>query len=310
MKSSINKIIREILRLKTPIILLLLWVIAWGLKESVMTASLLLGFIALSMILAHIAGKELFGGYKWNVGEKLNEAWDHNAYPRALLATGMLMARVVIYAAIVISMALLTNVLLRGQAFGSALAPPNSRGLSPVRSLTYLPTLQEEHARIWPESDIALIAGQIEAESNWREKATRLEKSGVTSYGFLQVLDKTFLELKTKNKTLAGLEPVQMLQARYGIRAGLLYDRQMYQAAKCRESEAMRMHYTFRGYNGGMGILNKEIARAETCNEGIVARHCKRKVLQLKSGPLDLCKVNISYPAKIFKYADKYRGSL
>lgn len=298
-----NKYVNEILRLKTLMLLACLWLLIWGVKESAMTASLLTGFIALSGILAHIINKEYFRGYKWDVGKRLNAVWDEPVLSRAIIASAMLFARILIYVAIVLAMAFLTlSLLLKGSAFGY----PPSHQSRPTPS--QIEILKEEHARIWPESDIYLLMGQIKAESLWKETAKRVEPNGMTSYGLMQVLDMTFIELRKKHKTLADIEPVQMLQARYGIRAGLLYDLQMWNSIKCKESELQHYYYTFRAYNGGLGLLHKEIDRAGTCNTEAVAIECKRKILTYKWGTLDLCKVNLDYPVKIFRYAEKYRG--
>lgn len=313
-----------VLRLKIPIGVCILGAFLWGLKESLQTASLLLFFIGLSMILGHLAGKELFRGYKWDVGKRLNQAWTYAASREAeairgislsLLAVGMLMARVLIYIAVVVAMAILTAFLLRGTAFGVTPSIPQGSGVNgnhpiPARAVPLLPVLQEEHARIWPESDICIIAGQIQVESAWRETAKRVEPNGWTSYGLLQVLDRTFLEMRSRNKTLADIEPVQMLQARYGIRAGIIYDRMMWMRALCPESDSLRWHYALREYNGGRKLLADEIKRAGTCDPARVDAECKRKVIKLKKGVLDLCTVNTRYPRDIFKFAESYRGRL
>lgn len=67
-------------------------------------------------------------------------------------------------------------------------------------------------------------------------------------------------------------------------------------------------YFTFRAYNGGLGILNKEIAKADSCEESIIEKTCKRKTVMLPSGkPLDMCANNIKYPYAIFKRAEKYK---
>lgn len=96
----------EIVRLKTPIILVVAWCGVFGLVNFFQTAVLMVGFVALSIILGHIAGKELFGKYHWDVGVKLNEAWKGKSTVKAILASAMLMARVAIYVAVVVSMAI------------------------------------------------------------------------------------------------------------------------------------------------------------------------------------------------------------
>jgi len=160
--------------------------------------------------------------------------------------------------------------------------------------------LFEEHQRIWPESDIYILAGQIKTESNWKETAKRKEPSGVISYGLFQVTDKTFNELKKKHPTFLNYEPVQMLKVRYGIRAGILYDLQMWKSSPCPEPEKRHYYMMLRAYNGGLGWLKREIKRAGTCEEKEIEQNCMRSPFS--------CRVNIEYPYKVFKYANHYKG--
>lgn len=310
-----KKLLNEILRLKTPIVLLASWLIVWGWKESLMTASLLTGFIAISMILAHIVSKELFRGYKWDVGARLNEAWEKQRLNKSILAVGMLLARVLIYIAIVIAMALILT-LLRGSAFGS----PSPSRPSPFQ----IETLKQEHDLIWPDSDIYILMGQINAESAWRESAIRTESSGVTSYGLMQVLDSTFNELKKKNQTLADIEPVQMLQARYGIRTGILYDIQMWKLCqfadiKVEDMKNANLHgdrlssiipfnrwaFTLASYNGGYGNILKD--RKLTAIKGYDRNIWFGNVELFSNRSAGNFRINREYPVKAFRYAGVYR---
>lgn len=137
----------------------------------------------------------------------------------------------------------------------------------PQRAYRYFPVLKEEQGRIWPEGDICIIAEQIHHESGWKMDAVRREKSGVVSYGALQVLDRTFHELRKQHP--AALQkvasPADLLQARWGIRAGILYDRHMWSlvsfAADTRERYAMMLS----AYNGGYGWLlrDRKLTRAK-----------------------------------------------
>jgi len=174
------------------------------------------------------------------------------------------------------------------------------------RIKAYYPILAEEHSKIWPESDVTIIAGQIEAESAWKEKATRLEKSGVTSYGLMQVLDVTFNEMKKKNPTLLDIEPVQMLQARWGIRAGILYDKQMFKlctfASNCPVNQ---WAFALASYNGGYGYILKD--RKLTESMGYDKNLWFDNVEKFSNRSPQFFKINRGYPIKIFKYAEKYR---
>jgi len=250
---------KEILRIKIPLMLVALWFFFFGAKEALMTIAFLGGFTGFAMLIGHLAGKEIFRKYKWDVGEKLNDAWDRSARRKdnsAILAVGMLMARVFIYVAIVIGMALCL-VILKGNAFGAV----------PERARPHIPILKEEHARIWPESRIDVIASQINSESRWKENAKRVEKSGVISYGLMQVLDVTLIGMRKKHMLLADVEPVQMLRARWSIRAGILYDRDMW--ILCRFAAALdenRYAFMLSAYNGGFTWVQRD--RSLTAERG------------------------------------------
>jgi hypothetical protein len=164
-----------------------------------------------------------------------------------------------------------------------------------------VPILIEEQQRIWSESDIYILMGQIKAESNWKETAKRKEPSGVVSYGLFQVTDRTFNELKKKHPTLLDYEPIEMLKARYSIRAGILYDLQMWKASPCPEPGRRHYYMMLRAYNGGLGWLKREIKKAGTCEEKEIEQNCIRSSFS--------CRVNIEYPYKVFKYAEHYKGA-
>jgi divalent metal cation (Fe/Co/Zn/Cd) transporter len=111
---KIDNIKKEIKRLGWPLLLFAFWLLYWGIKDGINTASILTGFLGLAAILAHFISKNLFGKYNWDVGEKLNEAWKYPIRSHAILAVGMLMARVFIYISVIISMALILNFLRGG----------------------------------------------------------------------------------------------------------------------------------------------------------------------------------------------------
>lgn len=314
------RLLAEILRLKVPIALLIAGAVYWGVEISAKTASLLLFFLGLGAILGHWLGKEVFRGYHWDVGKKLNEAWKAPYLSRSILAVGMLFARVLIYVAVLIAMALLVSSLLKGNPF----QVDDAEGTEPPKkSIPYLSILKEEVARIWPDKDpegiiylygevpvkrYMVLAAQIQMESNWKETAKRVEPNGVVSYGLLQVCDRTFLEMRKGHKTLADIEPVQLLQARYGIRAGIIYDQMLFKYAMCKSQGPMfQWYYMLREYNGGRVLLDKERKRAGSCDPVKVDAECRRKIIKLKKGTLDLCVVNTRYPRDIFKSAQSYR---
>lgn len=328
----IGKIFTELYRLKTPLLLLGLWVFYWGWKEAFNTVAFLVGFLALAVIAGHVISKEIFGKYKWDVGERLNLAWNNvndYALKDAMLAVGMLFARVAIYVAIVIAMALLVQVIFCSP-FGRNHGEVGSAHAATIeeRAKPLLPILVEEHARIWPESDVAVIASQIQSESAWKEKAKRTEKSGVTSYGLMQVLDVTLAEMQKKHRTLAGTEPVEMLQARWGIRAGILYDLQMWNLCSFavastplsdREGwprslrslsgvEMNRWAFTLAAYNGGYGWIQRD--RKLTEERGYNKNAWAGNVENHSSRSKWAFEINRRYPREILANREKWRKVL
>lgn len=244
-----KKIITEMFRMRIQLIVILISAFMWGFKDYLLATTFIAGFVSIGVLLGHLASKETFRKYKWDVGEKLNEAWGSDSLNKTILAVGMLIARVLIYVAIIIAMAI-ALVILRGKSADASIIPQ--------RSLQYIPILVEEHSRIWPTSDICVIAEQITHESAWKTTATRKEKSGVISYGLLQVLDRTMAEMQTKHQILMGLEPVQMLQARWGLRAGILYDKDMWKLVYFAKNPIDRYAFMLASYNGGYGWVQRD----------------------------------------------------
>ena len=178
----------------------------------------------------------------------------------------------------------------------------------PQRAYQYFPVLKEEHALIWPDSDIGIIGSQIAHESTWKETATRKEASGVISYGVLQVLDVTYDELKKKNPLLLKGSPSEMLRARMGIRAGILYDKQMYGLVGFAESETDRYAMMLASYNGGFGWLlrDRKLAEANGYNPN---KWLDNTELFSKRSAQNF-KINRRYVSGIIKQADEYRRTI
>lgn len=178
----------------------------------------------------------------------------------------------------------------------------------PQRAYLYFPILKEEHSLIWPESDIGIIGSQIAHESSWKEDVMRKEPSGVISYGLLQVLDVTYDELKKKNPLLLKGSPSEMLRARMGIRAGILYDKQMWILVSFADSTVDRYAMTLSAYNGGFGWLLRDRKLAElngySPNKwfGNTELFSKRSVHNYK--------INRRYVSEILKHADEYNRVL
>jgi len=141
--------------------------------------------------------------------------------------------------------------------------------------------------------------GQIEQESGCREGITAFDGG----QGLGQFMPATAKDMQEREAALRelGAEPMPYAP-RWAIRALVLYDHWLCQRTGCKG-----FYYVFRSYNGGLGILNREIKNADSCEQEAIERQCKRKIIRLKNGAmLDFCKVNIEYPRLIFKRAEKY----
>ena len=141
--------------------------------------------------------------------------------------------------------------------------------------------------------------GQIEVESNCKEGITAFDGG----MGLGQFMPDTAEWMQKREKALQDISAqASPYSPAWSIRALILYDKWLYDSAHCQG-----WYFAFRSYNGGVGLLNKDITKAGCCDQAKVERACKRKVIKLKSGSLlDMCQVNISYPAKILKAGDKY----
>jgi len=165
------------------------------------------------------------------------------------------------------------------------------------RCKKHLPTvIREARYHIGMSAPTHYFMGQIEQESRCNEGATAFDGG----MGLGQIMPETAKELHQRYPELKEYT-YNPYDAKWNIRAMILYDRACYRAVDCEG-----WYFAFRAYNGGAGLLNKEIARAGSCEIERVESQCKRKVLRLKNGLLDFCKVNIEYPYKILKKAEKW----
>ena len=139
---------------------------------------------------------------------------------------------------------------------------------------------------------------QIEIESRCNEGITAFDGG----MGLGQFMPQTADWIHGQKQALRALsDKPAPYDPRWAIRALVLYDLDLYRQALCPAWWA-----AYRAYNGGLGNINREIQRAGSCDPAIVARHCQRKVIPVKGGTLDLCKINTEYPAKIVRAGQKY----
>ncbi len=74
-----------------------------------------------------------------------------------------------------------------------------------------------------------------------------------------------------------------------------------------RENWTKPLWVDYQIYNGGKGTLYKEYQRAGVADHDKMRTQCKRKVIQLKKGSLDMCDVNYDYSKNVYKYGQTYR---
>jgi hypothetical protein len=161
--------------------------------------------------------------------------------------------------------------------------------------------VRESRYHMGLEAPVHYFLGQIEQESRCNEGATAFDGG----MGLGQFMPETAKELHERYKVLQEF-PFNPYDPRWNIRALILYDRECYNSVVCKG-----WYFAFRAYNGGASLLNREIARAGSCDVSKVEEQCKRKVIRLKNGSLlDLCVVNIEYPYRIFEKSEKYKRRL
>jgi membrane-bound lytic murein transglycosylase F len=96
---------------------------------------------------------------------------------------------------------------------------------------------------------------QAIAESNLNNEA----KSWANAKGIMQIMPKTFHEIKKKNPSFADIN-----EPRWNIAAGIYYNRQLYGKWTARRPLDDRMFFTFGSYNAGFATITRA---QKTCKE-------------------------------------------
>ena len=97
---------------------------------------------------------------------------------------------------------------------------------------------------------------QAIAESNLQQDA----KSWVNAKGIMQLMPRTFHEIKKKNPSFVDID-----EPRWNIAAGIYYDSRLYRKWKARRPFVDKMSFTFASYNAGFtNILKAQIV----CKKG------------------------------------------
>ena len=112
---------------------------------------------------------------------------------------------------------------------------------------------RETHARFGVPGPVPAIAGQIQQESGWNPAA----QSRVGAQGLMQFMPAT----AAWAATTAGFGTPDPLNPAWSIRAGVWYDRWLYERIKA-DSECDRWMFTFSAYNGGLGLVYRRQARS------------------------------------------------
>jgi len=160
--------------------------------------------------------------------------------------------------------------------------------------------IREAHYHIGLDAPYWLFLGQMEQESGCRPGVTAFDGGK----GLGQFMPATAEWIHDREEALREISVrPSPYDARWSIRALILYDKYLYGIVSCNG-----WCYAFRAYNGGQGLINREIRRAGSCDQAAIERQCRRRVIRLKNGSLlDLCRVNIDYPRQIEKRGEKYR---
>ncbi len=100
-----------------------------------------------------------------------------------------------------------------------------------------------------PVFDWRYFKSQAIAESNLNSKA----ESRAGAQGIMQIMPKTFGEIKHKNPLIKG----SMRQAKWNIAAGIYYDRSIWKLFKAERPFKDRLGFMFGAYNAGKGNIIK-----------------------------------------------------
>jgi membrane-bound lytic murein transglycosylase F len=108
-----------------------------------------------------------------------------------------------------------------------------------------------------PGFDWRIFKAQAVAESRLKAAA----ESHVGAKGIMQIMPRTFKEIRNKNPTIKGTRA----QPRWNIAAGIYYDRQLWNTWKAERPFQDRLNFMFGSYNAGkMNIIKAQKLAAES----------------------------------------------
>ncbi len=114
--------------------------------------------------------------------------------------------------------------------------------------------IRESQFRFGIPAPAPVVAGQIQQESAWNPSAV----SRVGAKGLMQFMPAT----AQWSATAAGFGTVNPFDPAWAIRAGVWYDRWLYERVKTADSDCDRWHFTLAAYNGGLGYVYKRQKRS------------------------------------------------
>lgn len=113
---------------------------------------------------------------------------------------------------------------------------------------------REAQMRFGIPAPVPVIAGQIQQESAWNPHA----KSRVGAAGLMQFMPSTAQWAAVQG----GFGAVDAFNPAWSIRAGVWYDRWLWDRVRQYASECDRWHFTLSAYNGGLGWVYKRQAKS------------------------------------------------
>lgn len=161
-----------------------------------------------------------------------------------------------------------------------ALLPPACMALAaptvPHQAYRYRADLTRQAREIWGLSaPVATFAAQIHQESRWNPEAV----SRVGAQGMAQFMPGTSSWISNLFPSLSAGQPTSPT---WSMRALVLYDRWLWN--RLPGSDCERMASTLRGYNGGLGYIQREQATGRPCAAFRAATSCRE---------------NLAYPRRI-----------
>ena len=174
-----------------------------------------------------------------------------------------------------------------------------AQDLPPIDSKTWT-TKYDEHFRKYSKRffgvgfDWKWFKAQAIAESSLKDDA----KSWAGAKGIMQIVPRTFTEIKGKNPTFTDIN-----EPRWNIAAGIYYDNQQYRRWTDISTQDDKLSFMFASYNAGRGtILNAQRVSKREGYQGITWDHIEAVALKVPRWRHD---ETLGYIKKIFKLMNK-----